>query len=442
MKTLTRLFLLPILAVIPILLPLTATAQERDPGFSDGEIRQLLAPIALYPDALLSQVLIAATYPLEVVEAARWSRDRPGLEGQAAVDAAADRDWDPSIKSLVAFPDLLARMSEELDWTRRLGDAFLLQEEDVIAAVQDLRERADAAGTLDRLDHARARRDGDVIVIDPVDPRVVYVPYYSPRIVYGGWWWSGYPPHYWYPPSGYYTGAGFYWGSGVVLSGGFFFSSFDWRYRHIVILRHHRHHFHYVDSPRWRHNPKHRRGVVYRAPAVTRHLGQTTSTGRSAVQRTYAQEGPRSSPTHRPSGVYYSSSGDRRPAAVRRATSNNDQRGTQEVGSTTGARTDMPASNVSRSGVRGPAINRSGSTRPARDSSETSPRRETTGSGRTGQRDSVRSTGRRDTATVQQQRPAFSGNRAGTTNSLSAGSQRPSAGGIGSRPSALNRGTR
>ena len=101
--------------------------REEVPLFSQAELDQILAPVALYPDQLLSQVLMAATYPLEVVQAARWSREHPGLQGQEAVRAVDDKAWDPSVKSLVAFPNLLARMDENLEWTRRLGDAFLAQ---------------------------------------------------------------------------------------------------------------------------------------------------------------------------------------------------------------------------------------------------------------------------------------------------------------------------
>src|SRR6056297_3637608 len=131
-------------------------ASTAEAGFSEAELDQLLAPIALYPDALLSQVLIAATYPLEIVSAARWSRDNPDLDGENAVAAVADRDWDPSVKALVAFPDLLARLDQDLEWTRNLGDAVLLQEQDVMDSIQFLRARAGRAGRKNH--HHRADR--------------------------------------------------------------------------------------------------------------------------------------------------------------------------------------------------------------------------------------------------------------------------------------------
>src|SRR5450759_340250 len=124
-----------------------ARAQDR-PLTPQPQLDQMLAPIALYPDALLSQILMAATYPLEVVEAARWSRSHPNFAGDDAVRAAERENWDPSVISLLAFPQVLARMDENLEWTQALGDAFLDQESQVMDTVQDLRRRAQAAGNL------------------------------------------------------------------------------------------------------------------------------------------------------------------------------------------------------------------------------------------------------------------------------------------------------
>lgn len=264
----------------------TASAQE-DATFTEGELAQMLAPIALYPDSLLSQILMAATYPLEVVEAARWSRDNPDLEGSAAVDAVEDQDWDPSVKALVAFPRVLAHLNEDLNWTRNLGDAFLLQEEDVAAVIQDLRRRADEAGHLEEQEHVRVVREREVIYIEPANPRVVYVPYYRPSVVYGGWWWPAYAPVYWYPPRGYTLSFGITWISGIPVSHGFFFSSFDWHHRHVIIVRNYDRHRHLgtarPHTHRWRHDPWHRRGVAYKHRSVkerfTGHVGSGTRSG-------------------------------------------------------------------------------------------------------------------------------------------------------------------
>ena len=189
-----------------------AFAQGR-PEASQQQLDQMLAPIALYPDALLSQILMAATYPAEVDEAARWSRDHPNLTGDDAVRAVADEDWDPSVKSLVAFPQVLARMAENPQWMESLGDAFLDQQPQVMDTVQNLRRRADAAGNLRSDDRIRVVESGPTVVVEYVNPQVVYVPYYDPLVVYGPWWWPAYRPVYWRPWPGYYARPGytFYW---------------------------------------------------------------------------------------------------------------------------------------------------------------------------------------------------------------------------------------
>jgi len=138
------------------------------PAFSQPQLDQMLAPIALYPDALLSQILMAATYPPEVLEAARWSRARPGLSSEDAVRAAADEDWDPSVKSLLAFPQVLARMGENPQWTQALGEAFLQQQSELMDSVQSLRRRAAAAGNLHSDDRLNVVEDGSNLLLQPV----------------------------------------------------------------------------------------------------------------------------------------------------------------------------------------------------------------------------------------------------------------------------------
>jgi hypothetical protein len=273
-----RRLLVALLALLIAVPP--AYAQERK-TYGQAELDQMLAPVALYPDALLSQVLMASTYPLEVVEAARWSRAHPGIQGDEAVRAVEDKDWDPSVKSLLAFPNLLARMDEQLDWTRRLGDAFLAQEDQVMDTVQQLRQRAQAAGNLAPDERQRVVADGRTIVIEPADPRVVYVPYYDPYVVYGPWWWSAYPPVVWAPWSGYaVVRPGFWWGVGVGITTGFFFGGVDWRHRHVRVVHVNNYYVrphvarrdviaHRPIAPgRWEHNPSHRRGIAYRSPDV------------------------------------------------------------------------------------------------------------------------------------------------------------------------------
>lgn len=247
-------------------------------AFSQPELDQMLAPVALYPDALLSQIMMAATYPLEVVEAARWSHANPGLAGERAVNAVERNNWDPSVKSMVAFPQILGMMSDKLDWTERLGDAFLDQESQVMDTVQDLRHRAYAGGNLRSNDNYRVNSSGDYIDIDETDPGFAYVPYYDPGVVYGPWRSPQYPPVYWAPWPGYREragfGAGFAWGAGIALGSEFFFGALDWRQHRVDVVNVNNSYY-----PRnagsanrsqaaWQHAPEHRRGIPYRAAAV------------------------------------------------------------------------------------------------------------------------------------------------------------------------------
>lgn len=223
-----------------LLLAAPALAQgQAQRSYAQPELDQMLAPIALYPDALLSQVLMAATYPLDVVLAARWSRANPGLQGDAAVQAAEIEPWDASVKSLLAFPQVLQRMEENLDWTRALGNAFLAQQPDVMEAVQQLRRRAQAAGNLQSDAQVHVEQQGPAIVVQPASPTVVFVPYYDPMVVYGAWWWPAYRPVAWAPWPGYarpYRQAGFWWGPSVGLSLNFFYGNFDWQHRQVRVL--------------------------------------------------------------------------------------------------------------------------------------------------------------------------------------------------------------
>lgn len=240
--------------------------------FSQAELDQMLAPIALYPDTVLSHILIAATYPLEIVKATRWLSAQSAMTSEQALKAAENEPWDPSVRALVAFPPLLTKMNNELEWTQKLGDAFLIQEAQLMSTVQALRERAYAAGHLKDQEHITVQRQEKVIVIEPRTPEVVYVPVYDTRIVYGNWMWREYPPIHWPYPDYYSGGSYVYWGVGARVSSAFYFSTFYWPQRQIVVINHH-HRPNYYYRPRdivhheerrhWRHNPKHRHGVVY-----------------------------------------------------------------------------------------------------------------------------------------------------------------------------------
>ena len=265
MTLVVRKFLIALFA-LAIVLP--AAAEPAPRIYTQAELDQLLAPVALYPDPLLAQVLMAATYPLEVAEAARWSRANPGLTGDDAVRAAQDEDWDPSVKSLLAFPQVLARMDENPDWTRALGDAFLGQEPQVMDTVQQLRRRAQAAGYLQSDGQVRVLQQGPTIALVPVNPEIVYLPYYDPLVVYGTWWWPAYRPVRWAP-----------WPrpAGIRVSVGFFFGAFDWHRRHVRVVNVNNYYYRpplavnrgaAVSPYHWQHDPSHRRGVAYRVPEV------------------------------------------------------------------------------------------------------------------------------------------------------------------------------
>src|SRR5690348_2603053 len=200
-----------ILVVIPVIARAQPSSTQASPAAPSSDqllkpeqLEALVSPIALYPDTLLSQVLIASTYPLEVVQADRWAnenKNRKGNELKAAIDKQA---WDESVKALVATPSVLTMMSTKLDWTQKLGDAVLAQQPDVMDAIQRLRARAQANNKLQSTTQQKVivtqEANRQLIAIEPTDPGTVYVPYYDPAVVYGDWAYPDYPPYYWgYP---------------------------------------------------------------------------------------------------------------------------------------------------------------------------------------------------------------------------------------------------
>jgi len=241
-----------------------ATAPSAAP--SQAELDSLLAPIALYPDDLLAQVLAASTYPLEIVALDRWLDAHPGLSPDAVEAAMQSQPWDDSVKSLAPMRDVVAMMDGEIEWTQRLGDAFLASGADVMDAVQRLRRHARDAGTLQDDSRERVLDDGTAISIEPAVPETVYVPVYDPRVVYGPWWWPGLAPYAW---GGFYFGGpfdfiagGLSFRSGVRWRGGWHDGArIDWRDRHVVDRRPGR-------PPEWQHDPGHRGGAPYSNPVA------------------------------------------------------------------------------------------------------------------------------------------------------------------------------
>src|SRR4029078_2211660 len=181
--------------------PAPASAPAQDELLQPGEIDALLSPIGLYPDTLLSLVLMAATYPLEVIQASRWLKDNKGLKDDALKAAAEKQGWDESVTALLSTPSVLDMMSDKLDWTQKLGDAMLAQQTDVMDGVQRLRAKAEANNKLQTTKQQKVTKKSEgskqVIVIEPTDPQTMYVPYYDPAVVYGAWPYPSYPPYYW-----------------------------------------------------------------------------------------------------------------------------------------------------------------------------------------------------------------------------------------------------
>src|SRR6516165_714069 len=209
----------------PAASPQAQTAAPTAKLLKPEELAALVAPIALYPDNLLSLVLMASTYPVEVVQADRWVKENKKLKGEQLKAAVDKQSWDDSVKSLVATPDVLAMMSSKLDWTVKLGDAVLAQQSDVMDAIQRLRARADANNKLTSTKQQKVTRTQEggrqIIMIEPTDPNMLYVPYWDPAVVYGEWPYAEYPPYYWGYP-GYIAGgliaAGLAFGAGWALS--------------------------------------------------------------------------------------------------------------------------------------------------------------------------------------------------------------------------------
>ena len=259
---------------------------ESSETYSQEELAQMLAPIALYSDALLSQVLMASTYPIEVIEANRWIRRNPALKGDALNTALLAKNWDPSIKAICHFPSIIALMSERISETTNLGNAFLAQEAEVMDMVQELRAKAYAQGNLTTNANQKVIVEKETIIISPADSRIIHVPYYDPIYIYGPWWYPAYLPRYWGPPGvsigiGISYWPGFYFGSSFGT-----WSYFDWRHRYIYIDVHNRprsvRNDRWTARPgRWQHAPGHRRGLVYRDRFTAKKYGQDPKRSRN-----------------------------------------------------------------------------------------------------------------------------------------------------------------
>jgi hypothetical protein len=250
-----------------------APAQPDQTLLKPEQLEALVAPIALYPDALLANMLAAATYPLEVVEADRWIKEKKNLKGDALRTEVDKKSWDDSVKALTATPSVIDMMSDKLDWTKSLGDAMLAQQADLMDAIQRLRETAKANNKLSSNKQQKVsvqqQDNKEVIVIEPTDPNTMYVPYYEPATVYGPWPYADYPPYYFGYPS--YIGAGalatgLAFGAGWAIGrwGNYWGGGFNWGNRNVYV--NHR-------TNVWNHNPAHRQGVRYNNVNVQQRFG-------------------------------------------------------------------------------------------------------------------------------------------------------------------------
>ena len=277
------------IALALVFVAMTGTARAQT-AFSNEQLAQMLAPIALYPDSLLSQVLMAATYPADVAEAAAWVKANPNQNGDAAVKAVADKPWDPSVQSLVAFPQVLLQMGDNPKWVQDVGDAFLDEPERVMGQIQVLRQRAYDAGNLKTTEQQKVivqpaapapaaaapvtNVTQQTIIIEPAQPQVVFVPTYNPTVVFGTWMYPTFPPVYFPPPPGYAFGSallsGIAFGTGIAITNALW-GGFNWG-RNDVNINVNRFNNINVNRPinvnqnnvAWRHDAANRRDVPYR----------------------------------------------------------------------------------------------------------------------------------------------------------------------------------
>lgn len=257
--------------------------------FKPEELEQILAPIALHPDTLVSQILMASTYPLEVVQAERWAKQNASLKGDALTKALEAQDWDPSVKSLVNFPQVLTMMSDKLDWTQKLGDAFLADQKKVLDTIQSLRAKAQASGNLKTTKEQTVIVEEKIIKIEPANPQVVYVPTYNPTVVYGAWPYPAYPPYYYYPP-GYVASSMFAFGAGMAMGAawGYAWGNCNWNGGDVDVdvnrnfnsnrnIDRSKYQGSRGEGGRWQHNPEHRKGVSYRDQGTSQKFNRAST---------------------------------------------------------------------------------------------------------------------------------------------------------------------
>jgi hypothetical protein len=294
--------------------PRAQTGADSRP-FKPEQLEQIVAPLALYPDPLLAQIMMASTYPLEVVQAARFAQANPNLKDAALNEELKKQTWDDSVKALVSFPEVLAMMDSQLEWMQKLGDAVLAQQKDVMDAIQRLRAKAQAAGNLTSTEQQNvivesAPAPPTIIRIEPTNPEIIYVPTYNPTIVYGAWPYPAYPPYYYYPP---YYPVGYFYASAAIsfgfgmLVGGAIWGNCNWGGGDIDIDVNRQNNFTKNvnrgdrvnplnadrgsgardDRASWRHNPEHRKGTQYRDAATQQRFNRGADSTRAAARESF-----------------------------------------------------------------------------------------------------------------------------------------------------------
>jgi hypothetical protein len=372
-------------------------------SFKPEEIEQIVSQIALYPDSLLSQVLMASTYPVEVVQAERWMNENKEMKGDALTAALEKKTWDPSVKSLVAFPQVLTMMSKQLEWTTRLGDAFISDQKAVMAAVQKLRAKAQATGNLKSTSEQKVTVQkpeqpqvvvvegsspppAQVIVIEPTNPQVVYVPTYNPSVVYGAWPYPYYPPPAPYYPPGYVASNLVSFGAGVAVGAawGYAWGGCNWGHGEVDIdvdrntnfNRNINRESYRADiqnrtgnsgrGGQFQHDPAHRKGASYRDQSTANRYGGAGATNAARARDSYRgrAEAGRQDIARGGASDYR---GNAQPAAARSAGSFDTGRAgglsdTGRAGGSSGARTSQsPSRSSSASSSAFSGVNQGGS---------------------------------------------------------------------------------
>jgi len=262
----------------------SAPAEPAEPKIPPEQLEALVAPIALYPDSLLAQALVAATYPLEIIQLQQWLTKNPELKDKALTDAVAKQPWDPAIQAMATIPELVKRLADDIQWTTELGNAFLAQQGDVMDAVQRMRKKAQDKGALATNEQQKVEtkvvEEKTVIIVEQANPEIIYVPSYSPTVVYGPPLYYPYPPIYYpyYPPGAAFVS----FSVGVAVGAAFWGGSCGWGHNDININRNTNINVGGGGNGNWSHNPQHRGAAPYSNKATaSKYSG--SSRGQSAA---------------------------------------------------------------------------------------------------------------------------------------------------------------